>query len=442
MRGYVPLAWKPRYRNFVPSWNYHPAVPHPSGDPGTRIVRKINVRNFTLATRSTSRDINRQILLNLVREHQPISRADLARRMNIGRGRVTALVNELLDEGAIYEGATVDTARGRKPQMLHVRTSDRLVIAADVRYSRTYLMLSDFGGTQIALETFPTRVDPAELVEELATRVHRLLRNYGAGGQCEGFGLVVPGMVDQRTGRVLNSPQLGWKDVDIRDQLSEATGLEVQIENAPIACALAQMWLGQRGADAGDFVYVTIGDGVGAGVVVNGQVVRGNSHTAGEFGHVPLNPDGPRCLCGARGCWEAHTSNLATVSRYLGQELSASTTREVLEASSITLDGLITLARTGDARARETLDETGRYLGMGLAMIVNALNPSRIFIGGEITAAWDIIEPWVRAEISERALTRTAAATPIIPEQTVANPRLRGAIALLAAPVFAAPEIA
>jgi N-acetylglucosamine repressor len=404
-------------------------------------VRKINVRNFTLATRSTSRDINRQILLNLVREHQPISRADLARRMNIGRGRVTALVNELIDEGAVYEGETVDTTRGRKPKMLHIRTHDRLVVAADVRFSLTYLMLSDFAGTQIALETFPTLVDPAELVAELASRTERLLRTYGADGGCEGFGIVVPGMVDQRTGRVLNSPQLGWHDVDIREALATATGLEVHIENAPIACALAQMWLGQRGGDAGDFVYVTVGDGVGAGVVVNGQVVRGHSYTAGEFGHVPLNPEGPRCLCGARGCWEAHTSNLATLSRYLGRELSPVATRALLEETSLTMDELITRARTGDARAREALDETGRYLGRGLSMIVNGLNPSRVFIGGELNAAWDIIEPWVRAEIAERALTASAAATPIIPEQTVANPRLRGAIALVAAPVFAAPMV-
>jgi N-acetylglucosamine repressor len=405
-------------------------------------VRKINVRSFTLATRSTSREINRQILLNLVREHQPISRAELARRMNIGRGRVTALVNELLDEGAIYEGATVDTARGRKPQMLHIRTRDRLVVAADVRFSLTYLMLSDFAGTQIALETFPTRVDPAELVEELAARVERMLRTYGSEGSCEGVGLVVPGMVDQKSGRVLASPQLGWRDVDVRDALSAATRLPVQVENAPIACALAQMWLGQRGADAGDFVYVTVGDGVGAGVVVNGQVVRGASHTAGEFGHVPLNPDGPRCLCGARGCWEAHTSNLATLSRYLGHELSPTATRQLLAETALTMDELITRARTGDARAREVLDETGRYLGRGLSMIVNALNPSRIFVGGEVTAAWDLVEPHVRAEIAERALTAAAAATPIIPEQTVANPRLRGAVALVAAPAFAAPELA
>ena len=405
-------------------------------------MRKINVSNFTLATRSTSREINRQILLNLVREHQPISRADLARRMKIGRGRVTALVNELIDEGAVYEGETVDTARGRKPRMLHIRTRDRLVVAADVRFSRTWLMLSDFAGNQIAQETFPTRVEPAVLVDELAARAERLVRTYGEGAACEGFGLVVPGMVDQRSGRVLNSPQLGWRDVEIRHALSEATGLPVHIENAPIACALAQVWLGQRGADAGDFVYVTVSDGVGAGVVVNGRVLRGHSHTAGEFGHVPLEWDGPRCLCGRLGCWEAHTSNLATLSRYLGHELAPAETRALLEETSLTIEDVITRARTGDARARQALDETGVYLGRGLAMIVNALNPSRIFIGGELTAAWDIIEPRVRAQIAERALNAAAAATPIIPEQGVANPRLRGAVAMIAAPAFAAPEIA
>jgi predicted NBD/HSP70 family sugar kinase len=405
-------------------------------------VRKINVRSFTLATRSTSREINRQILLNLVREHQPISRADLARRMKVGRGRVTALVNELLAEGAVYEGATVDAPRGRRPQMLHVRTRDRLVVAADVRFSRTWLMLADFAGTQIALETFPTQVDPDALVAELASRTERLLRTYGEGGQCEGFGLVVPGMVDQRSGRVLNSPQLGWRDVDIRTLLSTATGLAVHVENAPIACALAQMWLGHRGGDTADFVYVTVSDGVGVGMVVNGQVVRGHGHTAGEFGHVPLTLDGPRCLCGARGCWEAHTSNLATLSRYLGHELSPTDTRDLLEETGLTIGELVTRARTGDARARETLDETGRHLGRGLAMIVNGLNPSRVFIGGELTAAWDLLEPWVRAEVAGRALTTVAAATPIIPEQSVEHPRLRGAIALVAAPVFAAPQVA
>ena len=213
--------------------------------------------------------------------------------------------------------------------MLHVRTKDRLVIAIDVRFSRTYLMLTDFSGARLAMETFETVVEPARARRGAwPSGFHECSRPIAPTGKCNGVGLVVPGMVDQRTGRVLNAPQLGWRDVDVRAMLAEATGFEVHIENAPIACALAQMWLGERGTDAPrDFVYVTVSDGVGAGVVVNGEVVRGHNNTAGEFGHVPVDPNGPTCLCGARGCLEAYTSNLATLSRYLGHEFSPTETR-------------------------------------------------------------------------------------------------------------------
>ena len=406
-------------------------------------VRKINTRSFIRATRSTARDINRLIVLNLVREHQPISRADLARWMGVGRGMVTSLVSELVADGAIYEGDTVDAPRGRRPQMLYVRTRDRLVAAVDVRFSRTYIMLSDFAGTEIALESFETIFEPAALVTELATRIRRLTTAHQAAGRCEGIGIVVPGMVDQRSGRVLFAPQLGWRDVDVRDLLADATGLSVQIENAPIACALAQMWLGARQEHApSNFVYVTISDGVGAGVVINGEVVRGASFSAGEFGHVPVELDGAPCLCGSRGCLEAYTSNLATLSRYLGHELSPTTTRQLLHSSGLTIPLLIDRARAGDARALDALDTTARYLGAGLAAITNALNPAHIYVGGEITAAWDHIEPVLRATIAARGLTPAAATTRLIPEPPGAHPRLRGATALVSAPSFAAPQVA
>jgi len=405
-------------------------------------MRKNNTRSFVRATRSTTREINRQILLNLVREHQPISRADLARRMRIGRGMVTSLVDELLGDGAELGQATVDAPRGRKPMMLYVRTQGRYVIAVDIRFSRTYLMLSDFSGEPIALETFETIVEPKALVAELARRIPRLLKTHRATGKCTGIGLVVPGMVDQQTGRVLNAPQLGWRDTDVRDALSKATGFAVQIENAPTACALAQMWLGQGGDTPRDFVYVTVSDGVGSGVVMNGQVVRGSNNTAGEFGHVPIDPNGPRCLCGSRGCLEAYTSNLATLSRYLGHEFAPDDARHLLAESGLTITDVIARARGGDTHALWALRETGRYLGGGLAVIINTLNPAQIFVGGEITEAWDQLAPVIRSVIEERALTRLAAATPLVPEPASDYPRLRGATALVAAPVFAAPQVA
>src|SRR6266487_1997250 len=328
-------------------------------------VRKIDTRDFRRATRSTSRQINRQILLNLVREHQPVSRADLARRMTLGRGVVTTLVNELLEEGVLYEGALVELPRGRRPKMLHVETRDRLVVAIDLRFSRTDVLLADLGGRQIALERFATRFGPEELLDELAVRVRRLLRTHAARGRCEGIGMVIPGMVDRASGRVLNAPQLGWRDVQVRAGLAARTGLPVHVENAPAACALAHIWLGERGrgSDIRDFVYVSVSDGVGTGVVVNGEVVRGHGHTAGEFGHVPISAGGPRCLCGSLGCLEAYTSNLATVARYLGHELSPAVARELLQQSSVTVDEVIHRAGGGDERARAALVETGRYLG-------------------------------------------------------------------------------
>jgi N-acetylglucosamine repressor len=406
-------------------------------------VRKINTRSFVRATRSTPREINRQIVLNLVREHQPISRADLARRMHVGRGMVTSLVSELLDEGSIYEGDTVDAPRGRKPMMLYVRTRDRLVVAVDVRFSRTFLQLADFSGAAIAGDSFDTVVDPKALTANLAKRIARLLKAHRASGKCNGIGLVVPGMVEQATGRVLNAPQLGWRDVDIRDELARATGLAVHIENAPIACALAQMWLGQRGGDAPrDFAYVTVSDGVGAGIVMNGEVVRGHNNTAGEFGHVAVDPRGPKCLCGARGCLEAYTSNLATLSRYLGHPFSPTETRRMLQESGLTIDDVITRARSGERRAVSALEETARHLGGGLAVIINTLNPAQIFVGGEITEAWEQLAPVMRSVIREHALTTLAAETPLVPEPASTFPRLRGATALVAAPLFAAPQVA
>ena len=406
-------------------------------------MRKINTRSFVRATRSTPHEINRQILLNLVREHQPISRADIARLMDVGRGMVTSLVNELLEDGSVSEGATVETPRGRKPMMLHIRSHDRFVMAVDVRFSSTYLMLADLNGNSIALDTFDTVVDPTALVARLAHRIQKVLKSHHAASKCNGIGLVVPGMVDQQSGRVLNAPQLGWRDVDVRDALAEATGFSVQIENAPIACALATMWLGRRGGNAPrDFVYVTVSDGVGAGVVVNGEVVRGHDNSAGEYGHLPIDRRGPLCLCGSRGCLEAYTSNIATVARYVGKQFSAGDARALLQESGVTIGDVVARAAAGDRRASKALAETAAHLGWGLAAIINTLNPAQIFVGGEITAAWGQLAPIMREVIERRALTARAAATPVEPDDAASHPRLRGATALVAAPLFAAPRLA
>jgi len=408
-------------------------------------MRKINTRDFHVATRTTSRDINRHIALNLIREHQPISRADLARLIKMTRGVVSVLVQELIAQGLIYEGATGEAARGRKPTFLHIRTHDRLVVAVDVRFTRTFLMLCDFSGRQLAIENFETVVPIAEFVKDLTVRIRKLLRSQGLGFSCEGIGLVVPGMVDQRTGKILNAPALGWRDVDIRAKLAAATGLPVHIENSGRASALAQLWL-TRGETSGghNFVYISVSDGVGVGVVVNGELLRGRDHIAGEFGHMPLNLDGPRCMCGNNGCWETYTSNLATLSRYFGWNLSKHSPKHLKDAerSSFTVLDLIACARRGDSKAVAAVLATGRFLGLGIGTIINLVNPDCLYLAGEITTAWDLIEETLREAIAERALTEAASHTPLRVTSTQEYPRLRGAAALIAAPTFAAPRVA
>jgi N-acetylglucosamine repressor len=408
-------------------------------------MRKINTRDFRVATRSTSRDINRRIALNLIREHQPISRADLARRMSVTRGVAGVLVQELIEQGVIFEGATGEAARGRKPTFLHIRTQDRLVIAVDVRFSKTYLMLCDISGRQLALEVSDTVFTTTQFIKDLAARVRRMLKIQGAEGNCEGIGVVVPGMVDHRTGRVLNAPALGWRDVDVRDRLAAVTGLPVQVENAGRACALAHLWL-EHGEAAGaqSFVYINVSDGVGVGVVVNGELMRGHDHIAGEFGHMPISLDGPRCLCGMNGCWEAHVSNLATLSRYFGWNLSKLSPNSLhsAERNSFTVPDLVMRARGGDAKARFAVQATARFMGLGLATIINVVNPDCIYLAGEITAGWDLIEKPLREALDERVLTEAAARTPLRVSSAHEHPRLRGAAALIAAPTFAAPRVA
>lgn len=407
-------------------------------------MKRVHTSSFRVATRGTSREINRSIVLNLVRERQPISRADLARVMDVRRGAVSLIVNDLLSEGLIFEGATGETVRGRKPTFLYIDSRRRAVVAADIRASETFVMLADLLGKPMAgPSSFPTVRDPKELVTLLAERIKRLLADHPEVDACEGVGVVVPGMVEHSTMRVLHAPTLGWRNVNLRELLAAATGFPVQIENSGRACALAQAWASRDdlGGTSGDLVFVSVSDGVGVGVMIHGEVLRGRHNIAGEFGHLPLSLDGPRCSCGSNGCWEAYVSNPATLARYFGRQAEQPGPTRV-EQRHFTVEDLIARARAHDAKASAALETTARYLGLGLASVINVLDPARVYVGGEITAAWDLIEPAVRAAIAERALTPAAAETDIRPVAATEYPRLRGAAALVAAPAFAAPVVA
>jgi len=404
-------------------------------------VRRISPTTFRIAHRGTSREINRQIALNLVRLRQPISRADLARLMDVRRGAISRIVQDLIETKQVFEGAKGDTKRGRKPQYLFIETRQRCAVAVDISASRILLHVTDpLGQSLMEIREIPTPADPAELVPRLATAIKALLAADRDLGECLGVGVAVAGLVDVKRGLLRLAPTLGWGEVHLRDPLEEAIGLPVVVENSVKACVLAQVWAVRGIAPSdGPLVFVNASDGVGVGIAIDGQLLRGANNGAGEFGHVPLSLGGPLCACGQRGCWEAYVSVAATVARYLGTDVSWPASGRLQETTVATI---VERARAGDTRALEVLRETGEYLGRGFATIIKAVEPARMYMSGEITEGWDLVLPSLRQALREAALIPEAADIEIVPVALGEHPRLRGAAALLTSPAFAAPVVA
>src|SRR6185503_5140872 len=196
---------------------------------------------------------------------------------------------------------------------------------------------------------------------------------------CEGMGVSLPGRVD-RDGRLLFAPNLRWGQVPIRALIEAAIELPVVVENAANACALAELWFGGHPESHRNLIAVTISEGIGVGLLMNGQLVRGGDAMAGEFGHVTLDEDGPRCPCGKRGCWDRYASNSAAVQTYLTAISDRPAERR--HAPVLTFDHLLSAARDGDRHASEAIEQMARFLGIGLAGLVTGLSPEVIVIVG------------------------------------------------------------
>jgi predicted NBD/HSP70 family sugar kinase len=404
-------------------------------------MRRISTTTFRIARRGTSREINRQIALNLVRSKQPISRADLARLMGVRRGAISRLVEDLLRAKQVFEGAKGESKRGRKPRHLYIEIRRRCAMAVDISAGRTLMLVTDpLGHPLLDVQAFPTPPRPEGLVKRLARNIDRILAEHPEVGECLGVGVVVSGLVDIDRGRIRYAPTLGWRDLDLREPLAAATGLPVVVENSVKACVLAQVWAVRGHAPVdGTVAYVNASHGVGVGIAIDGQLLRGAHNNAGELGHATLSMDGPRCACGQKGCWEAYVSVRAVVARYRGTDPSWPASAE---PSDITVATIIARARAGEARALTTLRETGYYLGRGFATIVKAIEPRRVYMSGEITEAWDLVLPSVQKALQEQALIQEAGRTEIVLVPLGEHPRLRGAAALVNSPVFAAPVVA
>lgn len=376
----------------------------------------IDLEKIQGASSEFVRDINRRIVLNLIRTRQPISRADLARLSGLQRSTISLIVEELVNDHWVIEGPTGRLPRGRRPTFLRLN-DDRVIIGVDLRPGETTIALANVNGKFTSQEVIATPTDAQAGVDVLVRRTQALVRSLKEK-KVEGIGISLPGRFT--AGHLVFAPNLKWRDLDIRGPISRATGIDVELENAANACVLAAIWFNGM-ESCRNLVVVTVSEGIGAGILINGQLARGLNGMAGEFGHVPLDPDGPRCGCGSRGCWEVFGSNRAAL-RYYHESTS--------NAGGLSFPDLLSLADQGNTRAARALEKMAHYLGRGMRMIVAGLAPERIILIGDLTRSWHRFGPVIEQEVQAQVLPGGVAPR-LVPAHEDGMARLRGTVALV-----------
>lgn len=380
-------------------------------------MRRLNFTNTQIASIQTAREINRGVVLNLIRRRQPISRADLARVSGLQRSTVSQIIEQLVRERWVVDGPVGRLPRGRRPTFLQLNDR-RAIVVVDLRPATTTIAVADANGRFLCQQAITTPPDAEAAAAKLSEEIRRMISSH-AGLLFEGIGISVPGRFDDKQQRVVFAPNLKWREFDLRGPLEKATGLKVELENAANACVLAEVWFGQA-EQTRDLVVVTVSEGVGVGIFSNGHLVRGLNGMAGEFGHVPLDPNGPQCGCGSRGCWEVYASNWAALRYY----------REAGGADCSVFKDLLSLAKSGDTLALNALNRMAKAIGHGLRMIVAGLSPEEIVFVGDFTRLWDRVGPGIEADVAGATLVgKSPRVRPAEAEPSMA--RLRGTVALV-----------
>ena len=368
------------------------------------------------ASNKTPREINRNLVFNLIRTRQPLSRADLARVSGLQRSTVSLIVEDLIRERWILEGSTGRLPRGRRPTFLELN-QQRAVIALDIHPAQTTVAVTDLGGKIVAQNVVVLPDDPKNAIQPIVAAIRKLIAAH-VERSFDGIGICLPGRADPQLEQAIFAPNLKWPISSIKSRIQKATGLRVEMDNVANACALSEVWFGDSDG-IHDLVVVNVSEGIGTGIFANGRLLRGANGMAGEFGHVQMDAQGPQCGCGSRGCWETIASNRAGLRYY--QEISGG-------AEPPSFAALLRMAQAADASGIKALEKMASSLGRGLRMIASALAPSEIIIVGDITNAWYMFGPLVEAELKKNALSSVPRLRPSFEGNTA---RLRSAVALV-----------
>jgi predicted NBD/HSP70 family sugar kinase len=379
-------------------------------------MNRFSLTRTQTATNRTPRRINRNMIFNLIRTEQPISRADLARASGLQRSTISLIVEDLIHGGWIVEGSVGRLPRGRRPTFLELN-SRRAIIALDIHPAQTTVAVADLAGKIVAQQVV---VVPQEANRALTAIVNAIRKVLAAHKDLsfDGIGICLPGRTDLHLKKLIFAPNLKWPVLALKAKMERATGLPVKMDNVANACALSEVWFGSS-KGLHDLVVVNVSEGIGTGVFANGELLRGDNGMAGEFGHVQLESGGVLCACGNYGCWETLASNRAAIRFYT--ELAG-------HATPPTFDALLRQGQNGDAAAAQALHKMAENLGRGIRMIAVALAPREIIVVGDITTAWHTYGSIVEEELKKHAFSRP----PILrPAYDGSMARLRSAVALV-----------
>jgi predicted NBD/HSP70 family sugar kinase len=384
---------------------------------GARGIKRIDLAYVELASSENARDINRDIVLEIIRSKQPVARADLARSSGLQPSTISAIVEQLIREKWVSEGAIARRPRGRPSTLLSL--SDAMVIlVADIRPHQAIVALVDLNGRFLAREAVPLVSDAARSVVKI-TQCMQAMRTAHSDRSFEGIGISMPGRVDPETQRLLLAPNLKWSEYDIKGAVEQQMQLQVELANAANACLLAELWSGRLDGIR-NAVLITVSEGIGGAILANGQIITSRSGLAGEFGHSPIDPTGPICGCGQRGCWEVFASSTAALRYYT----------ELNPKNRIhTIHDLLRLAEEGDSNAITAISKQATHLGRGLRLVTAALAPEVVLITGDLTTSWARFGTIIQKEMAASMLAGTPPELGITKDGELS--RLRGAAAVV-----------
>jgi predicted NBD/HSP70 family sugar kinase len=379
-------------------------------------LQRFSFNRTQTASNKTPRAINRNLIFNLIRTKQPISRADLSRTSGLQRSTISLIVEDLINEGWIVEGSVGQLPRGRRPTFLEIN-SKRAIIALDIHPAQTTVAVTDLAGRIITQQLVVVPEGATKALNAIVNAIRKIIASHTALS-FDGIGICLPGRTDLHLQKLIFAPNLKWPVLSLKAKMERATGLRVKMDNVANACALSEVWFGSTDG-MHDLVVVAVSEGIGTGIFANGQLLRGENGMAGEFGHIQIDPNGPRCACGNNGCWEMLASNRAAISYY--SELASS-------SSPISFDALLKLSQSGDAHAVAALTRMAEHLGHGIRIISVALAPREIVVVGDITTVWHAFGGIIEAQMKKNAFTKAPILRPAYDGNTA---RLRSAVALV-----------